>query len=316
MGFDREHFSGIRESKRMRQANGSDEKHFLGIVASKRMRQANYPEGLHELIDKFPHVLRNYTLLVTGGTFDDVFSKGGRKPLETGKKAWEKYVRKEYKGQFKGEVLRFGKDGGLIQLSERVRDPNINTGVVIFLIDPQDVGEIFPEIQELFRMCAVSNIILLITYCSASLWASNEALGAQNEIDAAKPNDTLAVISHNKKKLDMCLFIVKHRDKLAFFKRIITTGTTGNWVEKFLDLFPNVSPKVDKKKSGPVGGDVMISNEILEKKCQHVCFFFDPDTAHPHEADIYALFRTCTFSDVNVNLRITCKAAESWIETI
>ncbi len=316
MGFDKEHFLGMEKEKKVRQVNGSNEEHFLGIVASKRMREEDCSKGLRKLIRKFPHVLKNYTLLVTGGTFDDVFSKGGHESSETGKDAWEKYVKGEYRGQFKGEVLRFGKDGGLIQLSEKVRDPDINTGVVIFLIDPQDVEEIFPEIQELFRMCAVSNIILLINYRSASLWASNEALGARNEIDAAEDEDTLAFISHDKKKLDMCLFIVKHRDKLAFFKRIITTGTTGKWVKRFLDLFPHVSPKVERKKSGPVGGDVMISNEILEKKCQHVCFFFDPETAHPHEADIYALFRTCTFSGVEVNLRMTCKAAESWIETI
>jgi methylglyoxal synthase len=203
----------------------------------------------------------------------------------------------------------------------------MKTGVIIFFIDPRDAEENLPENRELFRMCAMEDKdlnlptyyktpILLINYRSAALWASNEAEGAKNEIPAAEKGDTLALIAHDNRKLDMCHFIVKHREKLKFFDRIITTGTTGEWVEKFLNLFGDINLRVERKKSGLVGGDVMISNEILEGQCQHVYFFLDPETAHPHEADIYALFRTCTFSGVTVNLRMTYHAAESWIKTV
>jgi len=299
----------------MKLKKSTENKTYLGILASERARSADYPQGLRGLIKGFSHVLENYVLLVTGGTFNDVFCMGERDPLNIGKDAWDEYVR-EFVGKFSGEVLRRGKDGGLIQLSESVCDPDKETGVIIFFIDPRDVDENFPEDRELFRMCAMRNTILLINYRSASLWASNEAVGAQNEISPAEKRDTLALIAHDKKKLDMCHFVVKHRHKLNFFDRIITTGTTGTWVKKFLDLFDDVDVNVELKESGPVGGDVMISNEILERRCQHVCFFLDPTTAHPHEADVYALFRTCTFRGVEVNLRMTYNAAESWIQTV
>ena len=291
----------------------------LGILASKNARSADYLQGLRGLIGKFPHVLEKYNLLVTGGTFNDIFSMEERDPLDIGKDAWNRCA-SEFGKRFSGEILRRGKDGGLIQLSEAVRSEKAR--VVIFFIDPRDVEENFPENQELFRMCAMCNAILLINYRSASLWANNEALGARKAKDIPPANKrdkdttTLALIAHDKKKLDMCHFVVKHREKLNSFDRIITTGTTGKWVSEFLGLFNNVNPLVELKESGPIGGDVMISNEILENKCQHVCFFLDPETAHPHEADIFALFRTCTFRGVDVNLRMTYHAAESWIQTI
>ncbi|HEX5883547.1 MAG TPA: hypothetical protein VFY67_03280, partial [Pyrinomonadaceae bacterium] len=74
--------------------------------------------------------------------------------------------------------------------------------------------------------------------------------------------------------------------------------------------------RMDKRESGPKGGDVEIGGEILRGNCHHVVFFVDPMTVHPHEADIQALLRICAMPDVRVNLRLTETAATSWIETV
>jgi len=277
------------------------DKPLLGFLAGRVAREETYKDALHDFIKDYKDVLANYHLLVTGGTSRDIFNPGVRPT--------------RYPDLYRNSTqLRPGKAGGLVELCGYVRDRKCNT--IIFITDPQDAEENFPENRELFRTCAMEGATLLTTLYSAKLWASNEAIEPRGDVVAAKQGDTIALIAHDAKKLRMCHFVVKYRDQLAFFDRIMATGKTGESVRDFLDLFGDLGGKVQVEAHGPGGGDVFVSNEILRGRCQHVVFFLDPETAHPHEADIYALFRVCTCPDTEVNLRMTYHAAESWIEKV
>ena len=100
----------------------------------------------------------------------------------------------------------------------------------------------------------------------------------------------IAVIAHDGKKADMVAFIMK---RLDFFKnqRIIATGTTGTHIE-------HAGIKVEKKKSGPLGGDAQIAAMIADEKIDGVVFFVDPLAVHPHIVDVNMLLRVCNVYNV------------------
>jgi methylglyoxal synthase len=100
----------------------------------------------------------------------------------------------------------------------------------------------------------------------------------------------IAVIAHDGKKADIVAFIMK---RLDFFGtvNIIATGTTGTHIE-------HAGLKVDKKKSGPLGGDAQIASMIAEGSIDGVIFFIDPLDVHPHQVDVNMLLRICNVYNV------------------
>lgn len=100
----------------------------------------------------------------------------------------------------------------------------------------------------------------------------------------------IAVIAHDGKKADIVAFIMK---RLDFFGtvNIIATGTTGTHIE-------HAGLKVDKKKSGPLGGDAQIASLIAEGGIDGVIFFIDPLDVHPHQVDVNMLLRICNVYNV------------------
>jgi methylglyoxal synthase len=55
---------------------------------------------------------------------------------------------------------------------------------------------------------------------------------------------------------------------------------------------------VERKLSGPLGGDVQIAARIVEGDVFAVIFFVDPLDKHPHEPDIQTLLRACNVHNV------------------
>ncbi|WP_043800426.1 methylglyoxal synthase [Deinococcus gobiensis] len=101
----------------------------------------------------------------------------------------------------------------------------------------------------------------------------------------------VALIAHDKKKLELALFALAHRDVLGHFP-LVATGTTGGILQKQTGL------TVERVLSGPLGGDQQIGARLAEERVLAVFFFRDPLTAQPHEPDVSALVRLCDVHDI------------------
>ena len=101
----------------------------------------------------------------------------------------------------------------------------------------------------------------------------------------------VALIAHDKKKLDLALFGLQHKEVLSRHQ-LVATGTTGGILQDKTGLV------VERVLSGPVGGDQQIGARIAEERILAVVFFRDPLTAQPHEPDVSALLRLCDVHDV------------------
>jgi methylglyoxal synthase len=102
---------------------------------------------------------------------------------------------------------------------------------------------------------------------------------------------TIALISHDGKKVDMVAFAIEHKEVLARYE-LVATSTTGGLLESKVGL------KVKKMKSGPMGGDAQIAAMVVEGIIEAVFFFVDPLGAHPHDPDIQSLLRICNVHNV------------------
>ena len=105
-----------------------------------------------------------------------------------------------------------------------------------------------------------------------------------------KERKTIALIAHDGKKAELIAFV---KDNKEFFKsfHLVATGTTGKHIKQ-------AGLNVRRLLSGPMGGDSQIATLVATGKCQAVIFMRDPLGMHPHEPDIYTLFRICDVHDV------------------
>ncbi len=118
---------------------------------------------------------------------------------------------------------------------------------------------------------------------------------------------SVALIAHDKKKIDMIMF-VKENIELLSKCELYATRTTGSIIEDKLKL------KINKMLSGPMGGDLQIGALIASSKIDYVIFLRDPLTAQPHEPDVSALLRVCDVH--NVPLATNMASAEALIKEI
>lgn len=118
----------------------------------------------------------------------------------------------------------------------------------------------------------------------------------------------IALISHDKKKLDLTLFVRAHLD---FFQRVPTVATfsTGQILREKVGL------NVEQVAHGPDGGDLIIGGRVAMGQIQAVIFFRDPLTAQPHEPDVSALLRVCDVHNIPLATNLgTAKAIVDWLK--
>lgn len=108
----------------------------------------------------------------------------------------------------------------------------------------------------------------------------------------------IALIAHDKKKDDMVELASEYADILRQCI-LIATGTTGKRLSQEVGLI------VERKLSGPSGGDLQIGAELSEGKVDCVIFLRDPMTPQPHEPDINALVRACDVHNVACATNVT-----------
>lgn len=101
---------------------------------------------------------------------------------------------------------------------------------------------------------------------------------------------TIALIAHDGRKAEMVAFVKDYYDILSKFK-LVATGTTGLHIQK-------TGLKVNRKLSGPSGGDAQIAAMAAEGKLSGILFFRDPLGKHPHEPDVQMLLRICDVHNV------------------
>jgi len=101
----------------------------------------------------------------------------------------------------------------------------------------------------------------------------------------------VALIAHDERKPDIIDLAREYGDVLADYD-LLGTGTTGQRITEETDL------TVERKASGPLGGDVQIAGEVADDAVDGIVFLRDPLTAQPHEPDISALLRVCDVHDV------------------
>jgi methylglyoxal synthase len=101
----------------------------------------------------------------------------------------------------------------------------------------------------------------------------------------------VALIAHDMKKDDMVALTGDYAETLAQCE-LVATGTTG------ARIAPAHGLKLERKLSGPFGGDLQIGSELAEGRVDVVIFLRDPMTPQPHEPDINALVRACDVHNV------------------
>ena len=119
---------------------------------------------------------------------------------------------------------------------------------------------------------------------------------------------SIALIAHDKKKLDLAVFVKDHAHVFRHF-HLIATGTTGSV------LADKVGLDIERVQSGPLGGDLQVGARIAEGNVMAVIFFRDPLTAQPHEPDVSALMRICDVHHIPLATNLgTAHAIVAWIE--
>jgi methylglyoxal synthase len=109
----------------------------------------------------------------------------------------------------------------------------------------------------------------------------------------------IALVAHDAKKATLVEWARAWRDALRGH-RLCGTGTSASEVA---EACPGL--EVEELLSGPKGGDLQIGARIAAGELDALVFFPDPESSHPHEADVQALIRISLLADIPVALNRT-----------
>ncbi len=117
----------------------------------------------------------------------------------------------------------------------------------------------------------------------------------------------IALIAHDKKK-DLMISLSEKYQNILSKHTLYATGTTGTLIMGATGL------KINRMKSGPLGGDQQIGSMIACSELDLVIFLRDPLTAQPHEPDVSALLRLCDVT--NTPLATNLASAEIMLNAL
>lgn len=113
----------------------------------------------------------------------------------------------------------------------------------------------------------------------------------------------IALVAHDNCKHELLEFVGEHMDKLACHQ-LYATGTTGGLIENLLqqklprEACPEHPVRMQRMKSGPLGGDQQLGALIAEGNIDILIFFWDPMQPHPHDVDVKALLRLAVLYNI------------------
>lgn len=113
-----------------------------------------------------------------------------------------------------------------------------------------------------------------------------------------KKKNVIALVAHDKKKIDMAEWASFNKDTLKKFKLVGTRGTARS-IKNITGL------DIEVLGHGPEGGDIIIANAVLEKKIDKLIFFIDVLSPHGHEHDIQTLIRISVLKNIPIALNRT-----------
>ncbi|MCL2040546.1 MAG: methylglyoxal synthase [Bacteroidales bacterium] len=113
---------------------------------------------------------------------------------------------------------------------------------------------------------------------------------------------TIALVAHDKRKVDMVEWAVFNAKTLSKHK-LVCTGTTGGLIQKAFKE-QGIEAEIIRMNSGPMGGDAEIAALVVRKQVHLAIFLIDDLSAQPHEADIQMLLRQCRIHNVPIACNI------------
>ena len=114
----------------------------------------------------------------------------------------------------------------------------------------------------------------------------------------AKKRLTIALVAHDRRKVDMVEWALFNADTLSRHK-LVCTGTTGGLIEKAFSE-RGIDAEIIRMNSGPLGGDAEIAAMVVRHEIHLAVFLIDDLNAQPHEADIQMLLRQCRVHNIPI----------------